>query len=830
MNRRSKNMTAEPAEKSTSRLNDKRIWSVAGVFLVAVVCVGTILADWWTCLPNDVSAHFVGRQTCAECHQNETTLWTGSHHDLAMDLATGETVLGNFDDAVVEHHGIESKMFRDGDRFMVNTEGPDGAMTDFEIKYVVGVDPLQQYMVEFEMHPNAKSTDIGRLQVLRISWDTAAKKWFYLAPPDVDEKLAPHDDLHWTGIAQRWNNMCADCHSTNLQKNFDSKQKRYRTSFSEIDVSCEACHGAGSVHVQLAKSKSMFWDRKLGYGLVGLTGENDQIRQVETCAKCHSRRRAVHPNFKPGDDFYDYYTTELLGDLTYYPDGQIKDEVYVHGSFTQSKMYHKGIRCSNCHDPHTARLKHNGNQVCTSCHTHSAAKYDAPSHHHHKAGSTGAACVECHMPETTYMAVDPRRDHSLRIPRPDISVDLNTPNACVRCHLDDDRVAEKAAKPSEEQFTKRPLYQDWLIASENDEEAKDWLHKKNQWAAAKVKEWYGAQRQPQHFAYAIAKSREGDPAAAAQLMDVIRNHTLPSIVRASALAELGQFPPTIAANSVFEANLADPHPLVRSAAAANLQASDLPRMIRKLSPLLDDPSRTVRTEAARLLAVVPSAQLDGLQRLRHDSALKEFEQGVMLSNDRATSYMNLGILNESRNPEESKAMYRTAIDLEPAFTGPRTNLAAIIDRELEQLQQQMRQLTLQRRKDEALKLVEKAATLQAELETLRVQELALLKRDATLAPNNGPIQYRYGFLNYLLGLTDEAEEALNRAVELEPNNSDFLLALVLFYQKFERHAKAVPFARRLVKLRPNERQFGQLLQQSLQRSTGPAPVNDKPRL
>jgi len=819
LKKRQQPITSDPIRDERSRIPGKRLWSIIGVFLIALICGGAIFADWWNCLPEDVSAHFVGRQTCAECHQTESKLWKGSHHDLAMDLATDDTVLGDFSDVMVEHHGVESKMFRDGDRYMVNTEGPDGKLTDFEIKYVFGVTPLQQYMVEFERHPDAKPTDVGRLQVLRISWDTEAKKWFYLAPPDVDEKLAPNDELHWTGIAQRWNNMCADCHSTNLQKNFDSKEKRYRTSFSEIDVSCEACHGAGSTHVQLAKSQSLFWDRKLGYGIAGLTGEKDQIRQVETCAKCHSRRRGVHPDFKPGEDFYDYYTTELLGDLTYYPDGQIKDEVYVHGSFIQSKMYHKGIRCSDCHDPHTARLKHNGNQVCVSCHTHSAGKYDTPAHHHHKPASTGSSCVECHMPETTYMAVDPRRDHSLRIPRPDLSVDLNTPNACVRCHLNDERHSDD--KPSDEKFAKLPLYQDWLVASAEDEAAKSWLDQKNKWADATVREWYGDKKRPKHFAYALASARTGDPKAEEQLQSVIRNRTLPNIVRASAIAELAQFARSIDANTTFEDSLSDPHPLVRAAAAANLQSPDLSRMIRKLAPLLDDPSRTVRTEAARLLAVVPSPQLSGSQRKRHNAALAEFKQGVLLNNDRATSYLNLGILYESRDPEQAKKMYRTAIDLEPAFTGPRTNLAAIIDRELEQLQQQMKQLTLQRRKDEALKLVEKAASLQAELETLRVQELALLRRDSILAPNSGPIHYRYGFLNYLLGLTDEADKALNRAVELEPNNPDFLFALVLFYQKFERHADAIPIARRLVKLRPDDRQFQALLQQSLQRGIGP---------
>ena len=226
--------------------------------------------------------------------------------------------------------------------------------------------------------------------------------------------------------------MCAYCHSTDLQKNFDVKTLTYHTTFSEIDVSCEACHGPGSVHVELANQNSWFWDRKRGYGLPKLKS-SDTRPQIQTCAPCHSRRRVHYPNFRPGDNYYDYFNNELLEEATYYADGQIMDEDYVFGSFIQSKMFHQDIRCTDCHNPHTARLKHDGNKVCTSCHQHASAKYDTPAHHFHKSDSTGASCAECHMPETTYMEVDPRRDHSIRIPRPDLSVSLGTPNACTRC-------------------------------------------------------------------------------------------------------------------------------------------------------------------------------------------------------------------------------------------------------------------------------------------------------------------------------------------------------------------------------------------------------------
>ena len=419
VSKRGRSATDNEEAATRRRQSGRRTWllrSVLAVVLLLLIAGGWILADWWICLPDSVQAAYVGRASCVECHAAEVQQWIGSDHDRAMDAATDATVLGDFHDVQFTHHGITSRMYRDGARFMIHTEGPDGKMGDFQVKYVLGVRPLQNYMVEFDRPADEGADEIARLQVLRISWDTNKKRWFYLPPPDVSDKLDPHDPLHWTGIGQCWNNMCAYCHSTNLQKNFDVQTLTYHTTFSEIDVSCEACHGPASVHVELARSKSLFWDRKRGYGLARLKTA-DTRPQIETCAPCHSRRSVQAPHFQAGDYYYDYFNNELLAEHTYYADGQILDEDYVYGSFLQSKMYHKGIRCTDCHNPHTARLKQDGNKVCTSCHQHPAAKYDTPAHHFHKSDSTGASCAECHMPETTYMEIDPRRDHSIRIPR-----------------------------------------------------------------------------------------------------------------------------------------------------------------------------------------------------------------------------------------------------------------------------------------------------------------------------------------------------------------------------------------------------------------------------
>ena len=717
----------------------------------------------------------------------------------------------------------------------------------------VSSDPLQQYMVEFDRPADLPADEIARVQVLRVSWDTRKKRWFYLPPPDVkDEPLEATDDLHWTGIAQRWNNMCADCHSTNLRKNYDVKTATYHTTFSEIDVSCESCHGPGSLHVELASSKSLFWDRKLGYGLAELKGK-DPLPQIETCAKCHSRRRLLHPGHQPGEKMYDYFANELLGRQTYFCDGQIMDEVYVHGSFTQSKMYHKGIRCTDCHDPHSLKVKFDDNRLCTSCHQHDPAKYDGQIHHHHKDGSMGASCVECHMPETTYMEVDARRDHSLRIPRPDLSVDLGTPNACSRCHLSDLR----PNKPQRDHFVD---YAEWVRAAQNgDEEVATFLHELDQWAADKTKEWYGDKPdRERHFAYTLAAARAGEPDAADDLIQLAQQTKVSSIVRATALEELGQYVGNERRTldkilSVSIDLLDEDDEQIVSAAIANLQMLPLAgesadpqeaeqqrqRAIRHLmdtlGPFLDHPVRLVRTEAARVLARIPSTDVRGRDRKRIEQALEEYKAGLMMSNDRAAAHMTVAILYESQQRREDAIdAYKTAIRVEPSVTGPRTNLAALYDRmadekeremrqaitRVQQVRVQMRNATDETQRDQLVQSIidsgEKAAEAAGKYRALatqyREEELPNLARDARLAPNAAMIQYRYGLAMYLRGNLDKAEESLVRAAELEPNTPDFAFALALLYQKQKRFDEALQRCEQLLRLRPDDRSFQQLRQ------------------
>jgi len=393
-------------------------------------------ADPPPAVPVAADARYVGSAACATCHRGESTAWRASQHHDAMAEATQQAVLGDFSGATFTYAGTTSTFYQRDGLFYVATDGHDGKLSHFRIKYTFGVYPLQQYLIEF---PD------GRLQALSIAWDARPKaeggqRWFHLYPA---ERVTHDDELHWTRPAQNWNFMCADCHSTAVRKNYNAAADRFETRFAEINVGCEACHGPASRHVEsptaplparLDERRGMSWIRNAASGNSLRSRPRETEREIEVCAQCHARRGQIADGYEAGKPLLDFYRPALLSSPQYHADGQQRGEVYDWGSFLQSKMYANGVTCSDCHDPHSGKLRADGNTLCENCHL--ASKYNTPTHHNHQAGSAGAACTACHMPTATYMVVDPRHDHSLRVPRPDLSVTLGTPNACTACHKD----------------------------------------------------------------------------------------------------------------------------------------------------------------------------------------------------------------------------------------------------------------------------------------------------------------------------------------------------------------------------------------------------------
>ena len=612
-------------------------WRLVGVVATAVIVLSV---PAWVIRQGSAADHaqtdetgvgFVGREACRPCHEAAFSSWQGSDHDLAMDVATANTVLGDFDDAVFLSKGITSSFFKRDGRFFVETQGPDGEMADFEITHTFGHEPLQQYLVPF---PG------GRLQCLSIAWDSDRGGWFDLYP---DQEIPPDDWLHWTRAAQNWNGMCAECHSTNLQKNFDAASNTYTTTWSEIDVSCEACHGPGSDHVAWAEIQPMARPAIDDYGLVLRTGDISSQEQVELCAPCHARRSEL------GD--WDHSTPALLHSHLpsvldaglYHADGQILDEVYVWGSFTQSKMYANDVRCSDCHDAHSLKLKFEGNGLCLQCHR--ADAYDTSDHHFHKKiyegkPSDGALCIKCHMPEQPYMVIDARADHSLRVPRPDLSQALGTPNACSQggCHGD------------------KPL----------------------SWSVDAFTRWYGQAKKP-HYGPTLAAGRDGGPEARGDLVRLAGDALYPAIVRATALSLLGQYPGEESTRA-FAVDLADPEPLMRHTAINSVVTASPEELVELVAPLLFDPMKAVRMQAAVQLADVPDQLLKPYQREALSEALAEYRMAMEHSLDFAFAGHNLGNLAARLGDmAEAERYYRTAVSIDDLFYPAKANLAVLLN-------------------------------------------------------------------------------------------------------------------------------------------------------
>ncbi len=364
---------------------------------------------------------FVGGRACQSCHESQFMDWKGSHHQLAMQVATADTILGDFSNVVIEYFDTRTEFLIKDDAFIVRTEDANGKYQDYNVTHTFGVEPLQQYLVDF---PG------GRKQALPFAWDSRSaesggQRWYHLYP---NEYIASDDPLHWTGEYFNWNYMCAECHSTNLQLGYDIESDSFQTTWDEISVGCEACHGPGSRHIALANAGQFDrgmallvdlrdgadsgWAMNMDTGIAELAGERTAMQQPESCGRCHSRRSNLVSNYEFAKPLADTHMVSLLEEDLYHADGRIQGEVYVYGSFVQSRMYGAGVTCSDCHNPHSLQLKTGPdvNQVCALCHL--PAKYATTEHNETDVGN----CVDCHMPATTYMGVDDRRDHSFRIP------------------------------------------------------------------------------------------------------------------------------------------------------------------------------------------------------------------------------------------------------------------------------------------------------------------------------------------------------------------------------------------------------------------------------
>ncbi|MFP4166663.1 MAG: ammonia-forming cytochrome c nitrite reductase subunit c552 [Opitutales bacterium] len=556
----------------------------------------------------------IGPQACAECHEKEVRDWEESHHANANRPVSPELDSEAFNPTRrIKESGVTYEMAEENGEFLLRVlpDDENEAAKTYKLVGVIAHTPIRQYLAEF---PD------GRYQTISASYDVKKDRWVDVF---ANEDRQPGEWGHWTGQGMNWNANCAYCHTTEYEKNYNLEENAYHSSWVQQGLACATCHSGLETHVEAARQEDY------ETGLTTL----DQKQRIHNCAICHSRRdQLTAEGFESGDNYHDHFNLSLPDQPgLYYPDGQIRDEVFVFASFELSRMGHAGVSCMDCHDPHTEELIQpvKNNMLCQRCHEHGVM--DAPfiepeEHSFHPKDSAGNRCVECHMPKTTYMQVDPRADHGFHSPDPLMTKEHGIPNACNNCH------------------------------TKEDEEGVDWAV---EWS----EKWYGealAESRQRKRVEAISAAYAGNAAAREKLLALLKDEEIPAW-KATYAGLLGNYLPHTKTASALEKLTDADSPLVRNraiSALARLESSpDL------LKDALTDGSRTVRIAAARGLST------RGLP-IPLEEPKSEWETYLEYNADRPNSlFLLASAATRQDRPEKTRQYIELAIALDSKSPG-----------------------------------------------------------------------------------------------------------------------------------------------------------------
>jgi len=681
---------------------------------------------------------YAGSSACKSCHSSEYKDWTKSDHFRAMLPAIDSTVLGDFNNTSYSADGVTSTFFKRDGKFYINTQGDDGKNHDYQVLYTFGYFPLQQYLIAF---PG------GRLQATRVSWDAREKKWFHQY---AGRNIHHRDWLHWTGTSQNWNTMCASCHSTDLKKNYDYQQDAFTTTWKDVNVGCETCHGPGSTHIELVNSADYKNNENAvrNTGLIYAKETNPQI-QLNTCAPCHARKSDLSGELAHSGEIMDDMIPQIISDEFYFADGQIEEEDYEYGSFAQSKMFQNNIRCSNCHNPHSGKLLIAGNSLCLSCHKPS---YNTAEHHFHGINNEGAQCINCHMPTKTFMGIDHRRDHSFRIPRPDQSVRYGTPNACNKCHNG----------------------------------------KSATWAANSIVKWYGPKRR-YHFSDDLLPGSQLTGKSEAHLIKLLNDTLQPEIARATAANYLGSIQTQPSADALLSA-LKDKKALVLYHALRSLENFPPDIWHQTAYHNLTDKVRAVRIAAADLYHRLPPEAIPPSAKNAYTAADMENRKYLQYQTDFAVGNIMLAdyelqgndqlnaITHYIRGLKKDSLMNYARLNLSAAYSGAGKNPEAL--RTLKEA------VAIDPSND---RIYYNLGLLYYELGDI-LSALENFQKGVVLGSVDTGLYYNYGLLLQQQGKAKEAEQVLLKGYAIDPGALNVNYALAFFYmnqnvpQKAKKHA------------------------------------------
>jgi predicted CXXCH cytochrome family protein len=760
-------------------MKPSRGWIGAAVAAIATAALWMALrAERPTAAADDDAATFAryaGSASCRDCHAEQFTAWQGSHHGLAERAVDPSLDRAAFEPERSVDDGAASTTVRWSDGHAeVATVGLSGKSETHAVARAIGHDPLRQFLVPF---PD------GRFQTLAASFDPRKGEWF-----DVfgDEARRPGEWGHWTGRGMNWNFMCAACHNTRLRKNYDAANDRYRTTMAEVSVGCEACHGPLRAHAE--------WQRESG-GSIGKDPTLARLRpeqQFDSCGSCHARRGDLTGDFVPGDDFFDAFRLTIVDESeVFHADGQVRDEDYEFAPFLGSRMHFRGVRCSECHDPHSAKTRLPGNWLCMKCHDGSnqdAKKIEPVAHSHHSvfgydaAGTrvsddlmayrkgpvaeSGGECVNCHMPQTTYMQRHARHDHGFTIPDPLLTKQAAIPNACNRCHAD--RNAD--------------------------------------WALAKCDEWYGAamDRPSRKRTQTIVAARAGEPAALPALLALAAEQELP-YWRGVAAGLLARWEREPAVAPALLRGLDDASALVRAECVRSLEglaADGAADVVAALQRRLDDPSRGVRVAAAWALR----ASVDLASR-----AGEELARSLALQADQPVGQMQLGALALARGDAATALRhYQQAIEWDPGSAPFRHDCAVVLSG-LGRAQEAVAQLEAAcRLEPDNAEFLFKLGLAWNELgETAK--SLRSLQAALALDPGHARGWYNFGLALQSTGESEEALRALSRAEALDARDPAVPYARATILAQLGRYDEARAAAESALQIDPRFTAASELL-------------------
>lgn len=703
-----------------------------------VLLFACLFAPWISASPDFAGT---GTGACADCHQSQHQSWLDSHHAKAMLLPNETSVEGNFENQTFKHKEVTSRFYRRDKQFLIDIQEPGKKAQTYPVAYTFGFYPLQQYLIK---------TEKGHYQAYDVAWDARSKeqggqRWFKLLP---DEDTGPDSPFNWSKQLNNWNSRCADCHSTGLKKNFDEETLSFDTTWKDINVACESCHGEGSEHVKLAKTgklseASAHSNRGFAVSLKAAipfhwsdgaaiarapdlsAAKAVQQSQINACGGCHSRRQPIAES-GTAQDYHDRYRLSLLQEPLYKANGDIQDEVFVLGSFLQSKMYQAGVTCTHCHEAHSGEVKLQGNAVCSQC--HQPAVFDTKAHHKKTPGTEDSECVDCHMPETVYMGVDARRDHRFSIP--------------------------------------------------------------------------GQNNETDRYTALNDQARMANPRALRDISEYVLSQSMPEIRRATLLGLSGHVPSRLTLETIVQSLKSD-SALVRSAAADSSRFLPLDVRWQVLEPLINDPSASVRFSVAELLAPVYS-QLQAADAISLSGLLDEHREQLDLVADAPSGQAAIASFELALgNVEAAIAALKTALEIEQTYLPAWLNLADIYRRTGDK-EAEKSCLETALALDENNSAVQHAYGLYLVRQQKPEAALPHLRRATEVEPTEMQFFYVYAVALESLGEVSEAIKQLKTTDDRWPNQYTILMALVQYLEKAGRDEESWSYLSKLSAIAPDD--------------------------